>query len=178
MTKNILFTIIVSFMVVGCATTTGLYDPNNQNYDPYKFSYYGSSQEATKTLKRILFDLNFTIDVDDSSSGILITKHRGLSEDERHNIPAMASVMLGVRGGNQLGTVRFLIEPNADSTFCFMTCLLVTEAIVNVNAFKNESKVEEQPIPQGHPLPMKVKTQILKNKSFKNVTPKKQENKK
>ena len=43
-----------------------------------------------------------------------------------------------------------------------MTCLLVTEAIVNVNAFKNESKVEEQPIPQGHPLPMKVKTQILR----------------
>ena len=59
-----------------------------------------------------------------------------------------------------------------------MTCLLVTEVIVNVNVFKNESKVEEQPIPQGHPLPMKVKTQILKNKSFKNATPKKQENKK
>lgn len=165
--KN-LFAIIMSFsiLIFACSPmTTGIYDSKNKKKEPFKFLFAGKPEDANKILKRNLVEQGYTFESDDVSSGYLITKPKALNSDECYNT-GMADAMMGTES-HQSGIIKILYDTLGEKTICTVFPILSMNATYREDAFsKRKLNIEDNTAPQGHPLAMKIKKNILGLQNF------------
>lgn len=123
-----------------------------------------------RDLKRTLIFNGFTIENDDSSSGILVTKAKPLMADEKINAD-FAMALAGASMGQQYGSISFIYETLQSGAIKLqMICRLQYEAKYHENIYKDRDISNAiDVLPQGHPFPMKIKNLLLQNSNFKHI---------
>lgn len=155
------------YALQGCATTRGISDPDNKKQSPYFFSYTGTLNECKRDIKLILFNFGFTIANEDTSINTIITAFKPLNEDERID-PGFGAAIFGIRSAGQRGSIRIQFEATDTATMLSIESHLQATIAVNRNAFREDkSESEDIILPQGHPLQMKIRYELKKNKKFK-----------
>lgn len=156
--ETLLFSLIL--FVGGCVTTKGISDTTNNSKEPIEFIFSGTKLDLLKTLKPKLILFGFNFEDEDTTIGILTTKPKILNDDERFDSPMFASA-------KQYGLVSFIYEHKTDTTLkVLMVCKIHVDFSVAVNKFQNNEQAFIDNVIQGHPLPMKLKKELLNTNKF------------
>jgi uncharacterized lipoprotein len=164
--KIVIFAVAIGLLFIGCYSIKGVSDSKNRKQEPYFFQYRGTADECKKDIKNMLFVNGFTIDKEDTSIGTIITQWKSLQEDERVDL-GIGFAMMGVRAQSQHGSLRIQIKDLDTSVVCSFTGWHTMNLSAATNTFKdNTSQSEYTLLPQGHPLPMKIRINLVNTKKF------------
>ena len=152
-------TLMSVVLLVGCSgmKTAGVYNADLQEKQPYVFSYDGSVQDATVSLRNALLPTGFSpVSQDEYEGGASFVYGKTLSDDEKFVTKGYVEEETGVSTGQQTGKLIFLLEEDSSGNVTVqMTSRLTATVKEETNAFKTSKQETESEVPQGHPLPMK-----------------------
>lgn len=154
----ICFLLLIPFILLGCARTSGIYNENLTEDEPYIFTYNGNSEEAISYLNEKLLTKGFTIISEDKyEGGLSYVFEKTLSDDEQIERTKITEYVTGKSVSDKKGRLVFVVSSTSGGVTVQMTPRLVakTQQSSKYDPSTEVEEVEEVHIPQGHPLPMK-----------------------
>ncbi|MFB6272220.1 MAG: peptidoglycan-binding protein [Salinibacter sp.] len=150
----------ITLILLGCSTarTSGVYNEDLTQEEPYTFTYNGDPEEALSHLNKTLLPRGFSIITEDKyEGGMSYVYEKDLSDDEKFEATELYEYMTSTSADKQKGRLVFVISSTSGGATVQMTPRLTAKTRQNSNHDPSTEveEIKEVQVPQGHPLPMK-----------------------
>jgi len=148
---------ICALTLFGCASvkTSGSYNENLTEKNPYTFTHNGNTERVLEHLKKNLLPEGFSLVNEETyGSGGTYVFEKTLSDDEKFETTGVFEAMTGTSTGTQKGRLIFVVSRKDGNLVVEMTPRIVATT-QQYSEYDSSSEAEETQVPQGHPLPMK-----------------------
>lgn len=166
--KGIVF--LSLFVVVSSCTTSGTVDRSKKKTEPLLFRFSGSKNDMVVFLKQMLARNGFIIANEDKDAGIIVTQPKELAADETINMNAVSIALVGATTKEAGRIAIFYRDGTEGNVIAEIKCTAVLN-FKYTSAFKKDEAMDEKPLYQGHPLPMKLRNIMSADGRFLDITP-------